>query len=151
MSARTLPVDSSGTTRSPKRWALIDSGGVTRFGKRVFIIDAGGVARLVFNPQIIGTVLGGPAQASGFGPATLTTNSVTASVVSGGTGPFTFAWTFQSGGAGLTPTNPAGASTAWTGHIIPGASLIGVALCTITDSVGTVGTVTVNVNISATN
>lgn len=96
------------------------------------------------------SIAGGPAQAFGLGPATLTTNSVTASA-SAGVAPFTFAWTFQSGGVGLTATNPSGASTAWSGHIIPGASLVGVALCTVTDSVGTQGTATVNVNITATN
>jgi hypothetical protein len=49
MSARTLIVDSGGTTRQTKRWALVDSGGTTRLAKRVFLVDSGGTPRLIFS------------------------------------------------------------------------------------------------------
>lgn len=49
MTARTLVVDSGGTTRQIKRWAVVDSGGITRLLKRAFIVDAGGVSRLIFS------------------------------------------------------------------------------------------------------
>jgi hypothetical protein len=72
-------------------------------------------------------------------PAQLTTPVTTATVTSSGVAPFTFRWSFASGGAGITITNPNGASTAFTAFVSSGDDFEGDAVCTVTDSVGTVG------------
>jgi hypothetical protein len=48
MTARTLIVDSGGTTRQAKRMFIVDSGSVSRLVKRIFVVDSGSVTRLVF-------------------------------------------------------------------------------------------------------
>jgi hypothetical protein len=48
MSAKTYIVDSSNTTRFPKRIIVVDSGNVSRVCKRIFVVDAGNVSRLIF-------------------------------------------------------------------------------------------------------
>lgn len=59
MAARTLVVDSGGTTRLVKssRFFVIDSGAVARKIKRLFVIDGGGVARLVYNAALLETTI----------------------------------------------------------------------------------------------
>lgn len=84
--------------------------------------------------------------AIGAGPGTLTTDTSTASAT-GGAPPYTFAWTFQSGGAGITILAPTSASLQCRGHVTSGQTLSGIALCTVTDSVGAIGTITVIVDI----
>jgi hypothetical protein len=151
MSAKTFAIDPSSIARLVKKWFVIDVAGVARNLKKAFVIDAGGIARLIFDSIVVASITPTLAQALGFGPATLTTNTVAASAT-GGSGTYvSFAWSWQSGGAGITITSPSTAVTAFSGHIISGASLIGVAQCAITDSSGTVGIATVDVNITATN
>jgi hypothetical protein len=65
MSARTFVVDSTGTTRFPKRWFAIDSGGVARLGRRVFVLDSGGVARLIFTGADFLTLVSASAPVAG--------------------------------------------------------------------------------------
>lgn len=56
MAARTLIVDSGGTTRRVLRMFVVDGGGVSRLIKRKFVIDGGGVARLVHVGEITATI-----------------------------------------------------------------------------------------------
>lgn len=135
MTARTLIVDSGSTTRLVKKWWAIDSGNVARFAKRVFLIDSGSVARLIFATQVVASIT--PTNAFVTGVGTLTTNFVTASGT-GGIPPYTFAWSFQSGGVGITITHPTAAATAFTGHVGSGQELTGTAQCVLTDSIGDV-------------
>ncbi len=96
-----------------------------------------------------GSVSPGSATASGVS-SSQTTNSVTATAIAG-TSPYTYAWTFTSGGTGITITSASSASTTFssTGLAI-GETRTGTAQCTITDNVGATFTVSVSVTISRT-
>jgi hypothetical protein len=77
-----------------------------------------------------------------------TTVSVPAVVsVTGGSGPFTYSWTFASGGAGITITSPSSASTTFS--IATSTSASGIALCTITDYFDDVTTIMLPVSFTS--
>lgn len=64
-----------------------------------------------------------------------TTGSTTVSVL-GGTGNYTYAWTWQTGGTGITIDDPSQVATTFTASGMSwGETLTGIALCTITDTV----------------
>jgi hypothetical protein len=150
MTARTLIVDAGGTTRLVKKWWVIDAGGTARMAKRVFVIDSGGTPRLIFANTVNAIATPTNEHASGFAPITLTTGVTTASAT-GGIPPYTFHWTWSSGGSGITITSPLTAATAFSAHINPGDTLTGVAQCTVTDSIGNIGFAFCGVSITATN
>lgn len=79
---------------------------------------------------------------------TLSTGAADVSVY-GGSGSYTFAWTWQSGGTGITTNSPSAQSTTWTASgMSRGTTLTGIALCTVTDTVSSqTAMVTVNVTI----
>jgi hypothetical protein len=118
---------------------MVDSGGVTRFAKKVWLIDDSGIARLVFSPVIVAAASPANVSAHTLNPAQITTPVTTVAVTSGGIAPFTFRWSFASGGAGITITSPNTQSTAFTAFVSSGDDFEGDAICTVTDSVGTVG------------
>jgi hypothetical protein len=65
---------------------------------------------------------------------TLSTGAADVSVY-GGSGAYTFAWTWASGGTGITTNSPSAQSTTWTATgMSRGATLTGIALCTVTDT-----------------
>lgn len=89
--------------------------------------------------------------ASGFAPITLTTPTATATAA-GGTGPYTFAWTYSSVSGGTpTITNPNGATTAFSAHVNAGGEVVGFGICTVHDSLGALATCSVSVAIESTN
>lgn len=88
--------------------------------------------------------------ATGFAPITKTTG-VTNVTASGGTPGYTYAWTWQSGGTGITITSPSTAATAFSSALNPGDDFTGTALCTVRDSLGNAAFCTVAVHIHATN
>ncbi|MHB8817312.1 MAG: hypothetical protein ACYDAE_29170, partial [Steroidobacteraceae bacterium] len=94
------------------------------------------------------TVTASPTSASATGIATaLTTGTVSISAL-GGNGAYTVAWTWQSGGAGITINSPAQFDTAFSASgIARGATLTGVALCTVTDSAAHQASAVVSVTI----
>lgn len=150
MSVRTFVVDSGSVSRLVTRLFVIDSGGTPRQVIKGWVIDAGGVARLVYSGQVTAVASPNNEHAAGFAPITLTTG-VTTVTASGGVPGYTYAWTWFSGGSGITITNPSGAATAFSAHINGGDHLSGTALCTVTDTVGHTGTATCIVSITATN
>jgi hypothetical protein len=77
------------------------------------------------------------------------TNSVTGTA-SGGTSPYTYAWTRVSGNTQPTPTNASGASTAWTGTPGGSTSWSAVWQLTVTDHLGATASGTVDVEFSST-
>lgn len=80
---------------------------------------------------------------SAFGTSSAT---VTAS---GGVGPYTFSWGWQSGGTGIIIASPTSATTSFTGTgLSPSQTESGTALCTVTDHFGQVATVTLPVSIA---
>ena len=68
----------------------------------------------------------------------------------GGSGSYTYAWAFTSGGAGITITSPtAGSTTFSTTGLANGSSVSGMATCTVTDTITTyVATVSVPVSLA---
>jgi hypothetical protein len=81
---------------------------------------------------------------------TLTTGAADVSVY-GGSGAYTYAWTWASGGTGITTNSPSASSTSWTASgMTRGTTLTGVALCTVTDT-STLQTTTVTVSVSIQN
>jgi hypothetical protein len=90
-------------------------------------------------------------------PTTLSVTNATSTIntgntvatASGGAGPYGYAWTWQSGGFGLTINNPNSATTNFTANgIAPNTLVSGVALCTVTDSYGQTASATTSVTIS---
>ena len=99
MTARTLIVDSGGTTRQAKRMFIVDSGSVSRLVKRIFVVDSGSVSRLVFTGADLLTLVTASApvggsngyEQGGFGsltPTTLGDGSTVTAIVASVTTPF---------------------------------------------------------------
>ncbi len=84
---------------------------------------------------------------------TLTSGAVTTPSVTvtptGGTGPYVYAWTYDSGDAGFTANSPSSASTTFTGTVAAGEDKVAVWRCTVTDSLLATCFVTVGVSISS--
>jgi hypothetical protein len=99
---------------------------------------SGGTLNVTATPSVAGAYVPGA--------GTWTTNSITASA-SGGTGPYTYAWTFVSGAASIAATAAMSATTAWTltttGPIAQKTATWGV---TATDSASHTATAYVTVN-----
>lgn len=76
----------------------------------------------------------------------LTTNSVTVTP-SGGTAPYTYAWAFVDGDAGITINSPTSATTSFSADPA-GASLAATYRCTVTDSAGSPLTATFSIAVS---
>lgn len=93
-----------------------------------------------------------PTSANGFTngssgtPSPAQTAPVTVSVL-GGSPPYTYAWTWQSGGTGINITAAASVSTIFGGDPSSRNSLSGVAKCTVRDSLGNIATCTVTVSL----
>jgi hypothetical protein len=80
-------------------------------------------------------------------PATAGTASTTVTP-SGGTGPYTYAWTWPSGGAGIAANSPTDATTFFVGtHLLDGTTLTGTARCTVTDALTATASVDVPVQL----
>lgn len=80
---------------------------------------------------------------SGHFGQTVTSNNVTVTPV-GGLGPFTYSWAV---GSGITATNPAGATTAFSKFQAPFSETIADATCTVTDSLDSTATADVEVDL----
>jgi hypothetical protein len=64
------------------------------------------------------------------------TTGISTVLVTGGTSSYTYVWTWQSGGAGITINSPAAAGTSFSASGMSwGQTFSGVALCTVTDMV----------------
>jgi len=70
------------------------------------------------------------------GPQLSQTTGTTAVTALGGTGIYTYAWTWQSGGSGITINTPSSPNTSFTASGMSwGQTRTGIALCTVTDTV----------------
>jgi hypothetical protein len=84
---------------------------------------------------------------SNTGSASQTTNSVTVTAFAG-TSPYTYAWTFASGGSGITINSPTADTTSFTStSLTEGENRTGQARCTVTDNVAATYTIDVDVDI----
>lgn len=110
--------DSGGTLRTITQLRMRDSGGTLRTITRVRMRDASNVLRTVYDPAGTSTMsvtAPTPVHGTSAGSGTVTTNTTTA-VASGGTSPYTYAWTLISHdhpSVSPTATIPAAATTAF--------------------------------------
>lgn len=106
---------------------------------------------LVNVPPLVGQASPSSVSAESAVSQNMTTGSTTASIVSGGTGPYTYAWSVSgvSGMSGCSPTNASTATTAFSCTEVAGENTgSATGLCVITDTSDS-RTVTVSVTISA--
>jgi hypothetical protein len=90
-----------------------------------------------------------PASESSSGNAATQTTGFSTVTPSGGSGTYIYAWAWSSGGTGITINSPSSNRTSFTASgMALGASLSGVARCTVTDAYGQTATTTVSVAIS---
>jgi len=83
-----------------------------------------------------------------FGSGSVTTDTATATPT-GGTGPYTYLWSYVSGDAGLSANTGTSAATNWTGSITAlGQDKTAVWRVTVTDSLAATATSTVGVSVS---
>ena len=77
-----------------------------------------------------------PATEVSVGTAASQTTGSTTVILSGGSGDYTYAWAWKSGGSGISIDDPAAGSTTFTASgLALGTGVSGVALCTVTDLV----------------
>lgn len=113
-------------------------------------VSAGVLGKAASVDVVLGaSVAPGSASSSG-GATSQTTNTVTVTP-SGGTSPYTYAWTWLSGGTGITIGSATAATTSFSATgLTSGETRSGVARCTVTDAVSATYTVDVSVNITRT-
>lgn len=126
-----------------------DGGNVARDISELRIRDSNNVSKLVFSTSSPMTASASPETVSGIssGSGTITTNATTVTPT-GGTPPYTYAWSLEShDGVGGTPAadSPTSATTTFTQTgIPPGESTSASWTCTVTDSLSNTAPATVN-------
>jgi hypothetical protein len=141
----TVTIKSGGTNRTITRIRVQSES--LRLIQRIKIMAAG-VLRTVYditfsvNPSIASL------SGSRLGAGVVNTSSSTTANVTGGVGPFTYAWTRQSGSVAITATAPSSATTSFTATVAVADSFTAVFICTVTDTatgiINVSGTVSVN-------
>lgn len=90
-----------------------------------------------------------PTSITTYGASSNITSAQVQVEVTDGAGPYTFAWTWQSGGTDISIDSPSTSATTFTGiGLTVGQELTGTALCTVTDAYGQQTTCTVSVAIT---
>lgn len=79
------------------------------------------------------SVVAAPSFVEALGSGSISTNSTTATVT-GGTPPYTYAWSYNGGDPTVTIDSPALATTSFSGSVIGGDLLISYFVCDVTDS-----------------
>lgn len=136
-SASKMHVRVGGATREVER-AWLRVGGVT---KQFFsALDAGGSG-----PGV--TVDNSSVSGAGASSSTITITTRAATVtVTGGVAPYSYSWA-QSAGDPMTATNATGNSSAFSASVAPGSRLSAMWTCTVTDSAGSTGSVSVTASL----
>ena len=90
-----------------------------------------------------------PTVVTSIGPSGPQSTPLANSVVVGGSGPYTYMWTWKSGGAGINIDLPTAAATTFSASPASLQTLSGVAECTVTDFLGNISAALVQVIITA--
>lgn len=119
MAARIRMRDAGGTLRTITQLRMRDAGGTLRTISRVRMRDASNTLRIVYDPSGASSLTATPdffhRNGTTFGTGTATTSVVTVTA-SGGTAPYTYAWSrlsYDHPTTAPTATVPAGAATAF--------------------------------------
>jgi hypothetical protein len=150
MTARIRMRDSAGTLRTISQLRMRDSAGTLRTITRVRMRDPNNVLRTVYDPSGASSFSASASDSFtvGFGVSTATTNSTTITP-SGGTAPYSYAWTLTETShetTDPTATLPAAATTAFQQtNMDPGMIYTAQFRCTVTDSSTPALTTTVDV------
>jgi hypothetical protein len=149
MAAQLRIRDAGGVLRTISRVRMRDAGGTLRTIQQIRMRDAGGTLRTVFsyislslNLTYISAVNSG-ASASG-----TTTSSVITGTVSGGTGPFTYAWARVSGDTQITAGSPTAAATTFSATCYDAVEFSTVFRLTVTDANGATATADITVDLT---
>lgn len=146
--------DASNVLRTVRRIRMRDASNVLRTIRRVRIRDASNVLRVVytaFSAIVTPTIVSGSTDLSTL--EDVTTNSATA-LTSGGTAPYTYAWTLLSsdGFISWTIDSPTTAATTFTANDVPGSMFtIATFQVEITDDTGEKAYATVTATAENTN
>lgn len=140
--------DSAGTLRALARCRVRDASGTLRTIQRIRGRDASGTLRVLWSyftvvlSHTYVSTTGSGASASG-----VVTSEIVSSVVTGGTGPYTYAWTHISGDTEISATAPTGSSTAFTATCYDGVTYQAMFRLTVTDANGETTTADVSVTL----
>lgn len=147
--------DSGGTLRTATQIRARDSGGTLRTITRIRVRDSGNALRVVYDTAGTSTftvtvtppAIGGHSMGTG----TVATGNVTASA-SGGTAPYSYAWTLILYDHGTTAPTATGAASATTGfvqtNVGPAEFYTATFRVTATDSASSANTATFDVDVS---
>lgn len=80
-------------------------------------------------------------------PVTAVTSSACTATASGGTGPYTYAWTYVSGSSAISADSPTGASTTFTANVSKNGSKSAVWKVTVTDSLSATASANVSIDL----
>lgn len=141
MAAQTRIRNASGTLRTVARIRMRDAGGVLRTIQRIRMRDTTGTLRTVF--QYLSAVISATksASASGAFSSGVVTTATETVTVSGGTAPYTYAWTRVAGNLAIVATAPAAATTNFQATVTDsGSPYIAYFQVTVTDTNGAVVT-----------
>lgn len=112
--------DGSNVSRTITELRIRDGGNVQRTITELWIRDENNVPRLVFNPSGSATLAvalsDDEVQGTSSGTGTATTSPAVTATASGGTAPYTYAWTLENYTASVPPTanSPTAATTTFT-------------------------------------
>lgn len=134
--------DATNTLRTIARVRVRDSTNTLRTVSRIRMRDATNTLRTVWQAvsSIVATAtpVSSARTSSGAAPSgTVVSHAHTASA-SGGTAPYTYAWSYVSGDADMTPTAPALATTAFSATVFDNYTMVTTFKCTVSDSAGQV-------------
>lgn len=143
-------MDAGNVLRTITRCRAVDPSGIVRTIKRRKVVDTDGTTiRTVATYSPAMTVSASPSSASGIvssgSPATVITDTVTM-IPTGGTGPYTYAWTnLVNGGGTASSASPANSASAVfvKPAVDPGVAIDDTLRGTVTDALGQTATVDV--------
>lgn len=131
--------DSGGTLRTITRVRARDSGGTLRTIQQIRARDASGTLRTVFQYFFAAASAYNMAAAASGAAATGSVTSAAITITpTGGTAPYTYAWSRTSGSTLVQITSPTAAATTFANAALPDGTHDATFQCLVTDNIGNV-------------